>query len=149
MTNMDKLKEFKSKCTIIHHRQSGKTTENAAQALNVSKRQVIKSLLLKSSGDFFAAIIPGDRKLDIAKAKKHFGVSKISLASPEEVKQLTGFGIGGVPPYAFYRKCKVVIDTRLMDADYIIGSGGNEFTGLKFRSESLLILYNDKADVVQ
>ena len=144
---MDNKEKFKSKCRVLRHKKSGASTEDAATQLSEENSNIVKSLLLKSGNDFLAAIIGGDKKLDIKKIEKHFGVQRIFFAKAIEVERFTGFKIGGLPPYAFFGKCKVVIDACVMEKSYIIGSGGNEFTGIKFNPKDLLLLYNDVADI--
>lgn len=144
---MDNIEKFKSKCKILRHKKSGAHTEDAALILFEETSNIIKSLLLKSENGFLAAIISGDKKLDIKKLKKHFGSQKISFAKVIEIEKFMGFKIGGLPPYAFFDKCKVVIDARVMESPYVIGSGRDEFTGIKFNPKDLLLLYSDVADI--
>lgn len=146
---MDNTDKFKSKCIILRHKESGASTKDAALILSEKEGNIIKSLLLKSGDRFFAAIIGGDKKLDIQKIKEYLNVSKIFFASGKEIEQFTGFKIGGVPPYAFVGKCDVVIDRELMGKLYVIGSGGNEFTGIRFNPKDLLLLYADVAEIAK
>ena len=143
---MDNVEKFKSKCIVLRHKKSGVSTKDAALILSEKEGNIIKSLLLKSKDKFWGAIIAGDKKLNIKKIEKYFNVLKISFANQREVEQF-GFKIGGIPPYAFFNKCDVVIDEGLMRKSYIIGSGGDEFTGIKFNPKDLLILYNNVADI--
>lgn len=140
---MDNIEKFKSQCIILRHKKSGASTKDAASILLEEEGSIIKSLLLKSGDRFFGVIIGGDKKLDIQKIKKYFNVSKISFANQKEVEEFTGFKIGGITPYAFFGKCNVVIDKDLLGKPYIIGSGGNEFTGIKFNPKDLFLLYRD------
>lgn len=146
---MNNVERFKSKCVILRHKESGALTKDAALILSEKKSNILKSLLLKSKDEFFAAIISGDKKLDIKKIKKHFDISNVSFAKPEEVEELTGFKIGGLPPYAFSGKCRVVIDACIIEKSYVIGSGGDEFTGIKFNPKDLLLLYTDIAGITK
>ncbi len=145
---MNNLEKFKSRCKILQHKKSGVHTEDAALALSEKRSNIMKSLLLKSKNDFFAVLIMGDQRLDVKKIKKQFNISKVSFAEADEVERLTGFKIGGLPPYAFFNKCKVVIDSHVMEKPYAIGSGGNEFTGIKFNPKDLLLLYNNIANII-
>ena len=145
---MNNIEKFKSKCSILRHEKSGASTEDVALLLSEESSNIIKSLLLKAGDEFLATIIGGDKKLNIKKVRKHFCSPKIYFAKAIEVEKFTGFQIGGLPPYAFVGKCKVVIDTRIMEKPYVIGSGGDEFTGIKFNPKDLLLLYGDVADVV-
>lgn len=144
---MDNIEQFKSQCEILHHKKSGAKTEDVVLELSEQSINIIKSLVLKSGNYFFAVIISGNNKLDIKKVKKYFNVSKISFANPDEIEKLTNFRVGGIPPYAFYKKCKTLIDAQLMKRPYVIGSGGDEFTGIKFNPKNLLLLYDNITDI--
>jgi len=123
---------------IIHERVSGRTTEDAEKALGVSRKYILKSLLLKSKHNrYIAVIITGDKRLDFKKLEKISGLKKLRLASPEEVERYTGFRIGGVPPFIFHELCPTYVDKDVMEREYVIGAAGTEYAGIKFKPSEL------------
>lgn len=138
------LKRFDIEVEMISHKQSGKSTSQAAEALSEAPDRILKSLLFKSKkGKYVAAIVPGDRRVDLKKIERYFeerGLTefrKLGMANAQEVKDELGYEVGGVPPFAFYRKCPTFYDKSLLQKEYVIGAGGNEFTGIKFDPKEL------------
>jgi len=44
------------------------------------------------------------------------------LATPEEVKQITGFEVGAMPPVGV--KVKTIVDPKVLKNEFVIGGGG-------------------------
>jgi len=126
------IKEVGVEGEIIYHKLSGKKTENAEKALGVSREHILKSLLFKSKDRHVAAIITGNKKVDVRKLEKLIGLKKLRLATPQEVKAFTGFEIGGVPPFIFYKLCPTYVDKEVMEKEYVIGAAGSEYYGIRF-----------------
>jgi len=60
--------------------------------------KAFKTLILKkSSGEYFAVVLPVDKKVDIKQLEKRFG-SEIAFATAEEVKSVTNVELGAVCP---------------------------------------------------
>lgn len=97
-----------------------KTVTQAAKATKVSQKQIIKSLVLVSEKGPILAIVDGESKVSFEKIEQHFG--KVRLATPEEVRKITGFEIGGVPPVGI--NTKTVIDPKVLENEFVIGGGG-------------------------
>ncbi|MFA4668934.1 YbaK/EbsC family protein [Pyrococcus kukulkanii] len=97
-----------------------KTVAQAVKATGVSPRQVIKSLVLISKRGPILAIVDGESKVSLEKVKQHFG--EVRLATPEEVREITGFEVGGVPPVGI--NIKTVVDSRVLENEFVIGGGG-------------------------
>ncbi len=124
-------------CEVIVHKQSGKTSEDAAKALDVDVAAVIKTLVLETDQGFAVAIITGDERLDLKAFSRRFRFCKVRLASPESVRQLTGYEIGGVPPIVFKQVCPVFVSKKLLANNFIIGSAGDRFHGLKIKPQQI------------
>lgn len=125
---------------FIFHEESGKTTTDAERALGVSADKIIKTLVLYDSKklNYIGVIISGDSKLDTKKLKEISGAKKLSFASNDQIKELTGFEIGGVPPFAVQFCNKCYIDSHLIDKEILIGAGGSEYCGMKFSPKELI-----------
>ncbi len=129
------LEELGIRGEIIYHEISGKRTEDAEKALKVSRKYILKSLLFKSKDGYVAAIVTGNRRVDVRKLEKSSGFKKLRLATPEEIRAFTGFEVGGVPPFVFYKLCPTYVDKEVMEREYVIGAAGSEYCGIKFSPE--------------
>ena len=105
---------------IINVGKPVKTVTQAVKATKASPRQIIKSLVLISEKGPILAIVDGESKVSLEKIKQHFG--EVRLATPEEVKEVTGFEVGGVPPVGI--EIKTIVDPRVLENEFVIGGGG-------------------------
>lgn len=126
-------------CDIFYHEVTGRTTEDAEKALGLDSKYIIKCLLLKSKKDeYVGAIIRGSDRLDFKTLEAISGYKGLRLAKEEDIKKELGFEIGGVPAVIFSEKgiCTFV-DPKVLSLDYVVGSGGTPFHGMKFKPSQL------------
>ncbi|MCL7393885.1 MAG: hypothetical protein LZ169_03550 [Thaumarchaeota archaeon] len=98
-----------------------KTVEQAARATGADPGQIIKSILLITEcGGAVLAIVDGRSRVDLKKIEKRLG--KARLASPQEVKEITGYEVGELPPIGI--PVKTLIDPRVLEKNYVLGGGG-------------------------
>ncbi len=129
---------------LIEHDQNGKTTAEAMVALGITADYILKSLLFKSKQEkYVCVIVLGDMSVDTKKVEQYFkdqniqGYTKLRMARKEEVKNILGYEIGGVPPFAGYKICPVLFDPALLKKTFVIGAGGTAYKGLKFNPKDL------------
>lgn len=118
-----------------------KTVGQAAAALGVPERKIVKTIVLIDGGRTFACILPGNRRLDTGKLRATVGGSP-RMASPREVLERTGYRVGGVPPYPLPGDVTIVIDRRVLELDKAYGGGGDEYSLLEFRPRDLAVMSN-------
>lgn len=77
------------------------TVEAAARALGISSDFVVKSVVLLADSSPILVIANGTTRIDTKRLADHLGIARkrIKLADSPTVLELTGFGIGGVPPF--------------------------------------------------
>ena len=123
---------------LRHEKVSGRTSSGAAEALGVPISRVLKTLIFTSKGKYVAVITRGDKRVDTKALQKVSGLKKPRLARPDEVKALTGFSPGGVPPFAPIGKVPCFIDKSVLELDWVVGAAGSEYAGVKFDPSVLL-----------
>jgi len=106
---------------IINVGKPVKTVEQAVKATGSNPKQIIKSLLFISEKEPVLVIVDGESKVDLNKLAKIIG-GKVRLATPEEVKQITGFEVGAVPPVGV--EVKTIVDPKVLENKFVIGGGG-------------------------
>ena len=111
----------------------------AAAALGIEPGQVIKSLLFLVVGEPVLVIASGAAPVDRGALAARFGVGKkqIKLADAETVLRLTGYPIGGVPPFGHPVPIPTLLDRAVLAWDVIYGGGGDERTLLRIAPEEL------------
>ena len=110
-----------------------KTVEQATRETGVSKKQVIKSLVIVSESGPLLVIVDGESRISMSKLEKKFG--KCRFAKPKEVKEITGYEVGGVPPVGV--PLKTVIDPKVLENEYVIGGGGTTERLLRIKPEKI------------
>ena len=87
----------------------------------------------KTGGERFAAcVLLADSRLDVNRVvRKRLEARRVSFASADETRELTGMEIGGVTPICLPEDLPLWIDNRVMQADYIILGGGNRSSKIR------------------
>lgn len=81
----------------------------------------------KTGGERFAVcVILADTRLDVNRTvRKRLGARRVSFASADETRAVTGMEIGGVTPLALPADLEVWIDARVMACEWVILGGGD------------------------
>ena len=119
------LKAFDPKLTVIVLKTSARTAIEAASSLGCEVGAIVKSLLFKTENSFTLCLVAGDRKASIIKIKKTLNIKDVSMASADEVKDVTGFTIGGVSPVGHINKIDVFIDNSLKRFGSLYAAAGH------------------------
>ncbi len=107
------LKSFDNNLEVLILENTARTAEDAATALGCSVGAIVKSLLFKTGDKFLLCLVSGDRRCSLNKLKKILNEKDVSMASPDEVKRITGYTIGGVSPVGHLTKLKIILDNNL------------------------------------
>ena len=119
------LKAFDPTLTVIVLKTSARTAIEAASSLGCEVGAIVKSLLFKTENSFTLCLVAGDRKASIIKIKKTLNIKDVSMASADEVKNVTGFTIGGVSPVGHLNKIDVFIDNSLKRFESLYAAAGH------------------------
>jgi prolyl-tRNA editing enzyme YbaK/EbsC (Cys-tRNA(Pro) deacylase) len=98
--------------------QSTHTAQDAATALGVELGQIVKSLVFVAPSpdgalDPIVCLVSGPNRVDISRLAVVTGERDIRRATAREADELTGFSIGGIPPFGHSRPARVVMDPDL------------------------------------
>ena len=107
------LKNFDQNLNVMLLDTSARTALEAASSLKCDVGAIIKSLLFKTENTFTLCLVAGDKKASLNKIKKTLEIKDASMASADQVKDITGFTIGGVSPVAHLNKVDIFIDKSL------------------------------------
>ena len=119
------LKEFDPKQNVIVLKSSARTALEAASSLDCEVGAIVKSLLFKTENTFTLCLVAGDKKASLNKIKKELNIKDASMASANEVKEITGFTIGGVSPVGHLNKINVLIDNSLKRFNHLFAAAGH------------------------
>ena len=90
-----------------------RTAVDAARAVGCEVAQIVKSLVFVADGRPVVALVSGANRVDLDKLGTAVGAREVRRADGEEVRSLTGFAIGGVPPFGHATPARVVVDRDL------------------------------------
>ena len=136
------LKKFNSEIKVIELEQTARTANDAANSLNTEVGSIVKSLLFRNEGNFLLCLVSGDKRCSLNKLKKIFNSKDLSMASPDEVKDQTGYTIGGVSPVGHKNKLEILVDESLNRFKNLYAAAGHPNCIFKISFDELLNLTN-------
>ncbi len=103
-----------------------RTAEDAANAIGCAVGQIVKSLVFLVDGEAVMTLVSGPNRLDEKKLAKLCGVGrkKVKRADADKVREVTGYSIGGVPPFGHLIRLRTFIDEDFFQYDVIWAAGG-------------------------
>lgn len=116
---------------IVFLEETTPTVEDAAAAVGVHPRQIGKSLLFmikQADGEMqpLLVISNGLSRVAYKKLAEHLGVSRrrLRIATPEQVKDATGYEVGTVPPFGHSQPLPTLLDESVTELEEIYAGGG-------------------------
>ena len=132
------LKDYDESQNIIVLETSARTALEAASSLGCEVGAIVKSLLFKTENSYTLCLVAGDKRASLNRIKKSLKINDASMASAEDVKNITGYTIGGVSPIGHLKKIEILIDKSLSRFNLLFAAAGHpncvfkiDFTNLK------------------
>lgn len=126
-----RVAEYLRRCGIdtgvVHLDKTTRTAELAAQAIGCPVGAIVKSLVFLSDGKPILVLASGDRRVSTEKLGRLVGGEQVTIARASEVKEITGFAIGGVPPVAHDNIDVVLMDEQLRRFETVYAAAGSPF----------------------
>jgi prolyl-tRNA editing enzyme YbaK/EbsC (Cys-tRNA(Pro) deacylase) len=106
----------------------GVPLENSANTIVVASK--------KEPKQYCACVVKATTRLDVNHAvRKLMGASRVSFATADETKALTGMMIGGVTVLALPPELPIYVDERVMALDWFVVGGGSRSTKIRTSPE--------------
>ena len=140
------LKDFDKSLEVIILKNSARTAQDAAKALDCNVGAIVKSLLFKTGDDFILCLVAGDKRCSLNKLKKIKDEKDISMGSPEDVKAQTGYTIGGVSPIGHLEKIEIIIDNSLERFNKLFAAAGHPNCIFKINFKDIQKITNGKVE---
>jgi prolyl-tRNA editing enzyme YbaK/EbsC (Cys-tRNA(Pro) deacylase) len=98
--------------------ESTHTAADASAALDAELGQIVKSLVFVAPADDGSlepvlCLVSGPNRVDVARLAAVTGERDIRRATAREAQELTGFTIGGIPPFGHPRSIRTIMDPDL------------------------------------
>jgi Cys-tRNA(Pro) deacylase len=144
------ISKFDPKLNIITLTNNAKTAKEAANCLKCEVGAIVKSLLFKAEESFLICLVAGDKRCSLNKLKFFFKKKDVSMANPNEVKENTGFSIGGVSPVGHKKQLVVLIDKSLHRFENVFAAAGHPKCVFKINYKKLIKITNGiEGDIVE
>jgi prolyl-tRNA editing enzyme YbaK/EbsC (Cys-tRNA(Pro) deacylase) len=123
------------------------TAEDAAATVGAELGQIVKSLVFvapRFDGRLLpiVALASGRNRVDIHLLAAVVGETSIRRATASEVRELTGFSIGGVPPFGHGRNIRTVMDQDLCVYEWVWAAAGTDSAVFRVSPGTLRMLAN-------
>ncbi len=113
------------KAEIIKCKHEVITASDVSDLLKIPLEQVIKTILfIDSNNEPVLAILLGNDRVSREKLCRTLKTDSLRTAEPNEVFEITGYEVGGVPPISVYG-VKTVMDKKVKEKEFVVGGGGD------------------------
>lgn len=93
------LADARAEARLQEFKQGTPTAGEAAEAVGCELDQIVKSLLFVCDDRPVLVLVPGSFRADPAKVAAAVEAASARIATPAQVKRITGFEVGGVAPF--------------------------------------------------
>jgi len=124
---------------VVELPESARTAAEAAAALGCAVGQIVKSLVFRAeaSGRAVLVVASGAHRVDEKLVAAEAG-EPIGRASPDFVREQTGYAIGGVPPVGHPSPLLTIVDEALLGYAEIWAAAGHPNAVFRLTPEELL-----------
>jgi prolyl-tRNA editing enzyme YbaK/EbsC (Cys-tRNA(Pro) deacylase) len=130
----ERLRDRGLEVEVVDLPDSTRTAAEAAEACGCELGQIVKSLVFVVAGSPTMVLCAGDRRVTQVDG---------SPASAQDVREATGFSIGGVPPLGHDAELPTIIDDSLRRFDRVWCAAGTPHAVFEVETEQLLAALPD------
>lgn len=127
--------------------ESTHTAADAAATVNAELGQIVKSLVFVAALEDetlepILCLVSGPNRVDLARLAAVTGARDLRRAPAREAQELTGFSIGGIPPFGHSRAVRTVMDPDLGRFETVWAAAGTPTAVFPVPPATLRILSN-------
>jgi Cys-tRNA(Pro)/Cys-tRNA(Cys) deacylase len=129
---------------FFRHAGEVHSLEQAAFERGQRVEQIIRSIVFRlSRGGFVMVLIGGEKQVSWHALRKHLVTSRISMATEDDVLQVTGYPIGAVSPFGTRQMVRVLVDRGVLQEQEISIGSGVRFTTVILQQKDFLRALGD------
>ena len=121
------------------------TAQEMAHELHVPGSEVAKTVLLRVGGvdEFVVAVVPANRRVDLARASELLGGSEVELASESDITaHCPDCELGALPPFGSRYGMQTLVDESLAEDDEIVFEGNTHDEAIRMKFDEFRRLEN-------
>ncbi|WDO07896.1 YbaK/EbsC family protein [Streptomyces murinus] len=115
-----------------------RTAVEAAAAVGCELSQICKSLVFAADGVPVLVLMDGASRVDVERVREALGVKKVGRADAQAVREVTGYAIGGVPPFGHRTSTRVLADRSLLAHDVVWAAAGTPYAVFPIEPKQLV-----------
>ena len=121
----DSARDLGLEIEVVEMPESTRTAPEAAAACGCELGQIVKSLIFRGAetGKPYLLLVSGVNRVDEAKVAGDIGEA-LERPDADFVREITGYAIGGVPPFAHAQPLETYIDGDLLTYDQVWAAAG-------------------------
>lgn len=114
------------------------TAAAAAPTVGCDIGQICKPLVFLCDAEPVLVLARGDRLVDTARLAEAPGAGRVRRSDPDRVKAVTGYAIGGVPPFGHRQRLTRICDRCLLEQPVAYAAAGGPHALVAIASDRLL-----------
>lgn len=115
-----------------------------SKMLNIDGNKIFKTLVLTFNNHYYVCDIPVNEELDLKKAAKAFNVKSLEMVHVKDLFNITGYIRGGCSPIGMKKSFPTIIDSKALNFESIIISGGKIGLQIEIKPDDLAKVLNLK-----
>jgi Cys-tRNA(Pro)/Cys-tRNA(Cys) deacylase len=96
----------------------------AAEALGIEPRRMLKTLMAEVDGNPVCAVVPSDCEVSMKKLATAFSGKAARMMRPADAERLTGYHVGGISPFGQKKRVPVAVDEAALNQATVFLNGG-------------------------
>lgn len=109
----------------VHEFEEGtKTAADAAEVVGCDVAQIASGLVFVADGEPVMVVTSGANRVSEQRLAAVLDADHVEMADPETVREATGYGIGGVPPFCHDGDVEVFVDETLLGYKEVWAAAG-------------------------
>ncbi|MFQ5401113.1 MAG: aminoacyl-tRNA deacylase [Anaerolineae bacterium] len=122
----------------FRHAGPVRSLAQAAAERGQQPQQIIRSLLFRLSADNFVMVLmAGPRQIDWKALRRYLGEKRLTTASEEELRRVTGYERGAAAPFGLPTPLRILADESVFLPDEVSIGSGVRGTAVILTSEDL------------
>jgi Cys-tRNA(Pro) deacylase len=111
--------EYGVEVDVNEFEEGTKTAEDAAAVVGCDVAQIASGLVFVADEQVVMVVTSGANRVDEDRLADVLDAKTVEMADPDEVREATGYSIGGVPPFCHEQSFPVYVDETLFDHDEV------------------------------
>ena len=121
------------------HEKPLRSLEQAALERGLEPSQIVRSLLFRCENESYVLVLmAGSKKVNWTKLRRHLGVSRITTATSDQVREITGYPPGAVSPFGLASPIRILADHGILAHEQISLGAGIPNAGVVLNRDDLL-----------